>query len=105
VEAITVKIRELPGQWVWITAGTPVLFRSRSDLPSTVRHDRVVKVDRIEPSTEVTPDLVIWADTEGEHGVEARLVRNDVVSLSPSGTPVAHIAEAIERRVRPDRTR
>jgi hypothetical protein len=101
-----VKIDELPGQWVWIRAGSPLLFRSRADLPLTVPHDRVVKVERIQPSNETTPALAIWADTEGEYGVEARLVRGEVMSLAPSGSsPIASAADAIGRTIRRARDR
>ena len=98
------KIAELPGQWVWVTTGDPILFRSRADLPSTVPHDRIVRIERIIEATDTQPPIAVWSDTEGEYGIEARLAGREVVSLPPSGSsPVAKAAEAIERRVRGDR--
>lgn len=100
------KIEELQGEWVWVSAGSPMLFRSAGGGPSRVRHDRIVKVERIEPATATRPALAIWADAEGEYGVEARLVLNDVMNLPPSGYSLAAKAVgAIARRIKATRGR
>ncbi len=91
------RVEQLPGQWVYVTKGSPMLLRSRGDGPATVRRDLVVRVERIEPPMATRPALAIWSDHEGEYGVDARLVVINVVSRQPSGEPIAKIADTIDR--------
>src|SRR5512138_659852 len=95
------KIEELPSQWVWLEPGTPILFHADRRAPDLVAEHLVVRIDRIGPAEADRPALAIWSDDRGEHGVEARRVTNQVMSLPPSGdSPVAKVAEAIEARIR-----
>lgn len=94
------RIADLPGQWVWLNAGTPVLYRSRDAGPAEIAQHQVVKVERIAPPEGTLPALAIWSDHEGEYGVEARRVTNQVMSLPPSGnSPVSTVVEAIAERL------
>ena len=93
------KIADLAGQWVWLDAGTPVLYRSRGE-PQPIASHIVVRVVRIEPPTAIRPALAIWSDAEGEYGVEARRVTNQVMSLPPAcNSQVSAFAEAVAKRL------
>jgi hypothetical protein len=79
----------------------PLLLRSGGDSPVEVEHDRVVKIERIEPPTGARPPLAIWSDTEGSYGVDVDLVRHKVMSLAPSGnSPVLTAAKAVGRLIK-----
>lgn len=90
------RIKDLPGQWVWLDAGTPILFHDDPAAPDVVASDLVVRVERISPAAGGRPAMIIGNDDRGEHGIEARRVSNQLMSLPPSGnSPVTKAAEAI----------
>ena len=80
-EADRHEARELPG-WVWVEAGMPILFRSNEEASPTVKHDRVVRIERIEPATAERPALAIWSDAEGTYGVDVDRVRDKSMIVS-----------------------
>jgi len=95
-----VKIEDLPGQFVWVARGTPLLFSSSPGAPDRVVHEVVVKVDRVTHPTDALPALAIWSGADGERGVEARRVASQVMSLPPSGrSALAKASDAIVERL------
>lgn len=87
------------GDWILVEAGLPILYRSEPDAPTAVRHDRVVRVDRVEPASDTTPELVIYTDGDGSYGVDRERVAGKVVSDTLRGsTAVLAAWKAIEAR-------
>jgi hypothetical protein len=81
-----VKPEQLPGKWVWVEVGMPILYRSNEGTSPVVKHDRVVRIERIEPATAGRPALAIWSDAEGTYGVDVDQVRNNTMNMPAWGT-------------------
>jgi len=95
------KIQSFVDEWVWVEIGMPILYRSIADGPTSVRHDQIVKIERVEPATEIMPALAIWTDGDGSYGVDVKRINGKVVSTSLRGsTPVLALVKAIERRMK-----
>jgi len=88
------KIEQLPGQYVWIETGTPIVHDTTGRAPRPLTRYQIVLIDRVTSPTDTRPQLAIWRDAEGEYGVEARSVVRHVMSLPPSGR--AWIIRAVE---------
>jgi hypothetical protein len=94
------KFEDLPGQYVWLDPGTPIMITTNRDAPDSIARSIVVRIDRVTEPTDALPALAIWSDAEGEHGVEVDRVASHVMSLPPAGdSPVVRTGEAIAKRL------
>lgn len=90
------RVSQLPGQFVWLDTGTPILYTTDPAAPERIERGIVVRIERVSEPTATRPALAIWSDAEGEHGVEARRAAREPMSLPLSGeSPLIRASEKI----------